>query len=385
MPVAPETLTTRQLNRATLARQLLLAREPIGPVEAIGRLCGLQAQEPAPPFIGLWTRLEGFEREHLLAALHDREIVRATLMRATLHLLGADDYAGFRPALQPVMERAVRVAGRAGRGPRARARSLPAARALLLERPRGFNELRRLLQEQFPDVNDRALGYLVRTHLPLVMVPADARWGFPSVADFTLADTWLGGPLPAGGTVEQLVLRYLAAFGPASAADAQTWSGLQGLAPVFEATPAAAAGVQGRERPPGAVRSARTRRARMRTSPAPARFLPEFDNLVLAHADRTRLLADEYRGALVTKNLRVRASFLWDGMVAGTWEIERTRAAATLVMTPFRGAAGAAQRQGAERRGRGTAALRRGGRDGARRASRWVGQARTARARLPAA
>ena len=333
MPVAPETLTTRQLNRATLARQLLLAREPIGPVEAIGRLCGLQAQEPAPPFVGLWTRLEGFEREHLLAALHDREIVRATLMRATLHLLGADDYGSFRPALQPVMERAVRVLGERAAGLEPE-RVLPAARALLLERPLGFNELRRLLQAQFPDVNDRALGYLVRTHLPLVMVPDDARWGFPSVADFTLADTWLGRPLPAGGTVEQLVLRYLAAFGPASAADAQTWSGLQGLAPVFDALRPQLLvfrGESGRRELfdlPGAPRPGAD-------APAPARFLPEFDNLVLAHADRTRLLADEYRGALVTKNLRVRASFLWDGMVAGTWEIERTRAAATLVMTPF--------------------------------------------------
>ncbi|MDP9257351.1 MAG: winged helix DNA-binding domain-containing protein [Actinomycetota bacterium] len=328
-----ETLTGRQLNRATLARQLLLEREPIGPLEAISRLCGLQAQEPAPPFIGLWTRLAGFEREHLLAALRDREVVRATLMRATLHLLGAEDYAAFRPVLQPVMERAVRVLGERAKGLEP-ARVLPAARALLLERPLGFNELRRLLQEQFPDVNDRALGYTVRTHVPLVMVPTDARWGFPSVGEFTLADTWLGGALPEDGAPEQLVRRYLAAFGPASAADAQTWSGLQGLAAVFEAM-----------RPELLVFKGESGRRELfdlseaprpdADVPVPARFLPEFDNLVLAHADRTRLLADEHRAALVTKNLRVRAAFLWDGMVAGTWEIQRKRAAATLVMTPF--------------------------------------------------
>jgi hypothetical protein len=326
-------LTTGQLNRATLARQLLLAREPIGPVEAIGRLCGLQAQEPAPPFIGLWTRLDGFEREHLIAALHDREIVRATLMRATLHLLGAADYAAFRPALLPVMERAVRVLGERAKGLEP-GRVLPAARALLLERPRGFNELRRLLHEQFPGMNDRALGYTVRTHVPLVMVPTDARWGFPSVSDFTLADTWLGQPLPEDGTPEQLMLRYLAAFGPASAADAQSWSGLQGLAPVFEALRPQLLVFkrEGGRRElfdlPGAPRPDPD-------VPAPARFLPEFDNLVLAHADRTRLVADEHRSAIVTKNLRVRATFLWDGRVAGTWEIQRKRAAATLVMTPF--------------------------------------------------
>jgi hypothetical protein len=333
VPVTPETLTTRQLNRATLARQLLLAREPIGAVEAIGRLGGLQAQEAAPPFIGLWTRLAGFEREHLLTALRGREIVRATLMRATLHLVGADDYVSFRPALQPVMERAARALGARAAGLEPE-RVLPAARALLLEGPRGFNELRRLLQEQFPAVNDRALGYTVRTHVPLVMLPTDARWGFPPVADFTLADTWLGRAVPADGSVEAVVLRYLAAFGPASAADAQTWSGLQRLAPVLDGL-----------RPQLVVFKGETGRRELfdlpdaprpgEDAPAPARLLPEFDNLVLAHADRTRLLADEYRGALVTKNLRVRASFLWDGMVAGTWEIERKRAAATLVMTPF--------------------------------------------------
>jgi hypothetical protein len=331
--VPPETLSARELNRATLARQLLLAREAIGPGEAIGRLAGLQAQEAAPPFLGLWTRLEGFEREQLLAALNDRSVVRATLMRATLHLLGADDYRAFRPALQPAMERALRALGERAAGLEPE-RVLPAARALLLERPRGFTDLRRLLQEQFPGMNDRALGYFVRTHVPLVMVPSDARWGFPPVADFTLAESWLGEADLEGGTVEELVLRYLAAFGPAGVADAQTWSGLQGLAPVFEAL-----------RPQLLVfRGERGRRELFDLPdaprpgddvPAPARFLPEFDNLVLAHADRTRLVADEHRGRLVTKNLRVRAVFLWDGMVAGTWELERTRGVATLVLAPF--------------------------------------------------
>jgi DNA glycosylase AlkZ-like len=255
-------------------------------------------------------------------------------MRATLHLLGADDYAAFRPALQPVMERAARGALKNRSAGLEIDRVLPAARRLLAEEPRPFNDLRRLLQEQFPDVNDRALGYTVRTHLPLVMVPTDARWAFPSVARFTLADEWLGHPLPDAGTPEQLVVRYLAAFGPATAADAQTWSGLQGLAPVLEALRPQLVVFRneaGRELfdLPGAPRPGDD-------APAPARFLPEFDNLVLAHADRTRLLADEHRGALVTKNLRVRATFLWDGMVAGTWELERKRATATLRITPFR-------------------------------------------------
>jgi winged helix DNA-binding protein len=332
--VAPPILTTKQLNRATLARQLLLARQPIGPTEAIARLGGLQAQEPRPPFIGLWSRLEAFRREDLHAALQGREVVRATLMRATLHLLGAGDYAAFRPALEPVMERALRALGERAEGLDCE-RVVAAAEELLRERPRGFDELRGLLQQQFPGVNDRALGYTVRMQVPLVMVPSEARWGFPSVADFTLAEAWLGHRPPPSGTPEQLVLRYLAAFGPASAADAQTWSGLQGLAPVFEGLRpqlVAFRPATGRRELfdlPGAPRPGED-------VAAPARFLPEFDNLVLAHADRSRLIAEEHRGRIVTKNLRVRATFLWDGMVAGTWEIARTRGAAVLRMTPFR-------------------------------------------------
>ncbi|HEY3615032.1 MAG TPA: winged helix DNA-binding domain-containing protein [Gaiellales bacterium] len=304
-------------------------------MEALERLAGLQAQEPKPPFTGLWSRLAAFRRDDLTDALGARSVVRATLMRGTLHLLAAGDYASFRPALQPVMERALKVLGERAEGLDLTL-VLPAARALLAERPYGFDELRGVLQERFPEVNDRALGYAVRTHLPLVMVPvADARWGFPSVAGFTLAEPWLGGrPIAERGPPEQLVLRYLAAFGPASAADAQTWSGLQGLAPVFEEL-----------RPQLRVfRGERGRRELFdlpdaprpgEDVPAPARFLPEFDNLVLAHGDRSRLLADEHRGLIVTKNLRVRATFLWDGMVAGTWEVKRARGVATLTASPF--------------------------------------------------
>jgi hypothetical protein len=293
----------------------------------------LQAQEPAPPFLGLWTRLEGFGREQLATALHDRSVVRATLMRATLHVLGASDYPAFRSVLQPVMQRALRALGDRATGLDPE-RVLPTARALLLERPLGFDELRRLLHAQFPAMHERALGYLVRTHLPLVMVPTDAPWAFPPIAEFTLAETWLGQAPAAEGSTEQLVRRYLGAFGPASVADAQAWSGLQGLARVFDAL-----------RPELLVFRGETGRRELfdlpaaprpeAETPAPARFLPEFDNLVLAHADRSRFVADEHRPLLVTKNLRVRATFLWDGMVAGVWQLERKRAAATLVLQPF--------------------------------------------------
>jgi hypothetical protein len=325
------TLTLRRLNRATLARQMLLSRERVGAETAVERLCGLQAQEPKPPFIGPWTRLEGFRREELRLALHERRVVRATLMRGTLHLASARDYAALRATLQPALTRGMSVLGARAQGLEL-AEVLPAARALLEERPRGFDELRAELLREFPHVNDRALGFAVRMHLPLVMLPTGDRWAFPPASDFTLAETWLDEPL-AGDAPQLLVRRYLAAFGPATAADAGEWSGLRGLREILDTM-----------RPQ--LRVFRDERGRElfdledaphpdEDVPAPPRFLPEFDNLVLAHADRTRVLADECRGEVVTKNLRVRATFLVDGFVRGTWSVKRKRDKATLHLAPF--------------------------------------------------
>jgi hypothetical protein len=331
--MAPATLTTRQLNRATLARQLLLHREEISALDAVERLCGLQAQEPGPPFIALWSRVAEFRDGELHQALHGRAAVRATMMRGTLHLASAGDYAAFRGPLQPVLSRAMTGALREraeGLEPDA---VLPVARALLEERPRTFDELRGLLQEAFPEVNHRALGYAVRMLLPLVMVPTEDRWAFPRVADFALADRWLERRVSAEEAPDELVLRYLAAFGPASTADVQTWSGLQGIKAVLEVMRprlVVFADERGRELfdLPEAPRPAPDTRA-------PPRLLAEFDTLLLAHADRARVIAEEHRPAVVTKNLRVRATFLIDGFVRGTWEIKRARRAATLTIVPF--------------------------------------------------
>jgi Winged helix DNA-binding domain len=330
--VQTETLTLRALNRATLARQLLLAREPISSVEAVERLCGLQAQEPRPPFAALWSRLDGFGRDDLRAALQASEVVRGTTMRGTLHLLSARDFAAFRAPLQPVLDQGLRLLGDRAEGLDVAA-LLPVARAFLEAGPRTFKELRALLLAEFPDVNERALGFAVRMLVPLVMLPTDDPWGFPSVARFTLAEPWIGTPLSDASAPAPLVRRYLAAFGPATAADVQTWSGLQGIAAtIAELRPELVVVHDERGRElfdlPDAPRPGED-------IAAPARFLPEFDSLVLAHADRTRIVADAHRPALVTKNLRVRATFLVDGFVQGTWSTERKRKDATLVLTPF--------------------------------------------------
>jgi hypothetical protein len=326
--VGDQTLTHRALNRATLARQMLLARESVGAVEAIERLAGLQAQEPKPPFAGLWTRVADFDREELLAALRGGDVVRATLMRATLHLMSARDFAAFRPALQPAIGAALDVVGdrKEGISP---ADVSAAARKLLAGGPRRFDELRAALAEQFPDVDNRVVGYAVRLNLPLVMVPTDDPWGYPRNAQFDLTDVDIATP----ASPDDLVRRYLAAFGPASATDFQRWSALKGAKAVLDGLREELAcfrDERGRELfdLPDAPRPGEE-------AEAPPRFLPEFDNLMLAHDDRTRVIADEHRGEVVTKNLRVRATVLWDGVVAGTWTIERKRDTATLRIAPF--------------------------------------------------
>jgi hypothetical protein len=182
-------------------------------------------------------------------------------------------------------------------------------------------------------VNERALGFAVRMCLPLVVVPTDDPWSFRSPPQFTLAETWLEQGLVEQGSSEALVRRHLEAFGPATTADIQAWSGLKGLGTVLDELRSELVvfrDPRGRElfdlpdapRPDEDVA-------------APARLLPEFDSLLLAHADRSRIVADEHRSALVTKNLRIRASFLWDGIIHGTWTVERARKSATIVLAPF--------------------------------------------------
>jgi hypothetical protein len=295
-------------------------------VDAIERLAGLQAQEPRPPFVGMWSRVEEFARRDLIGALGDGSVVRGMLMRATLHAVSAADFRAFRAAVQPVLSGAFAGVNKRITGGVDIDAVVPAARELLASRPRTFNELRALLSERFPDVNPRGLGYAARTHLPLTMVPTADRWGFPRDARFALAEAG------EDEAPEPLVRRYLAAFGPASAADAQTWSGLRGLAPVLEAMDDLERFEDDRGRTLFDLADAPRPDA---DAPAPVRFLPEFDNLVLAHADRTRLLDEQHRPRVVTKNLRVKATFLVDGRVAGTWKSERKGKKATLALEPF--------------------------------------------------
>ena len=323
---AAPTLTRRVLNRATVARQALLERAAMPALDMVGHLVAVQAQEPDAPYLGLWTRLEGFGHDELSRLLEDRRVVRSSVLRATQHLVTADDYLWLRPLLQPVLERVQRgTLGRrnAGMDP---AELASATRELLAGRTLTRPQLRDLLAERWPDRDSQALVWAAQALVPVGHPPPAGTWRRRGAIPMTGAEEWLARPLAAAPAAEVLLRRYLAAFGPASVGDAQTWSGLTRLGEVAE-------------RLRGELRSFRDEAGRELLDlpdapladpdvPAPVRFLPEFDNLLLGHADRTRVLSDGHRG-LVVAGL---AAVLVDGFVRATWTISRRQDAATLVV-----------------------------------------------------
>lgn len=331
-PVGTIKLTKRQLNRATLARQMLLAREAITPAGAVERLAGLQAQQARPPFIGLWTRLESFERSALVDAFGARTIVRGPAMRATIHMMTAKDFIAHRSALQPGLTRGMKSVLRKRSDDLDIDALVANAASWFEDAPRPFKAFRDHL-EATATGDIRAMAYAVRTALPLVQVPSDSDWGFKPTADFTTAASWLGRPIRAKPNLRSLVKRYLGAFGPASTRDFETWSGLFDTTPVFEAmrdqlvvfeddAGRTVFDLRDAPRPPGDVA-------------APVRLLPDYDNLVLAHQDRTRVISAEHSSAICTKNLRILPTYLVDGFVAGTWDLKKTGKTAKVIVTPF--------------------------------------------------
>src|ERR671911_1971374 len=229
-------LGPRELNRATLERQMLLRRRKLSAVEAIEHLVGMQAQAPAPPYVGLWTRLEDFHPDDLACLILERRAVRIALMRNTVHLVSARDCLALRPLMQPVFDRTLY----STRANRAHLKGVEiealvvAGRALLEERPRTAKELGELLREQWPERDAAALARAIRHLVPLVQVPPRGVWGKSGPAAHTTAEAWLGRPLDRDPSLEEMVVRYLGAFGPATVKDAQTWSGLTRLGEVVE-------------------------------------------------------------------------------------------------------------------------------------------------------
>jgi hypothetical protein len=338
-PAPPPFLSQRALNRALLARQQLLERVERPASELIEGLVGMQSQAPLAPYVGLWTRISGFAPDELARLMTDRAVVRASLMRYTLHLVTARDYVAMRPIFAPLLAQRFRVSpfqrNVVGVDLDELARL---ARALLEERPRTAADLGRRLADRWPSCDPQSLSAAVGHLLPLVQLPPRGVWGAGGLPTWGLAEAWLGQPVGTNPAPDRLVLRYLGAFGPASINDIQNWSGMSRLAEVVARLGDRLVTFRnegGRElfdlpdapRPdPG--------------TPAPPRFVPEYDNLLLGHRDRTRVMDPQHSTPLFPGNGGVLGSVLLDGRFAGGWRIsradDRALLAVELVVTPVR-------------------------------------------------
>ena len=312
---------------------MLLRRWRMPMLDAIEWLVGLQAQTPHSWYHGLWTRLEGFQPERLAELLINRQVARIALMRSTIHLVTARDCLWLRPLTQPAIERSAKGSfGRHWIGLDTEA-LVAAGRALVEEKPRTFSELGRLLAERWPDRPPAALAQAIRAWAPLVQAPPRGVWGMSGPVAHTTAEAWLGRPLATNPSLEEMILRYLGAFGPATVKDMQTWSGLTRLSEITERLRPRLATFRdehGRElfdlpdapRPDPDI-------------PAPPRFLYDYDNLLLSHADRTRFITEEYHKQGFTMDGPMPSIALVDGFTNGTWKIIRSRNTATLTIKPF--------------------------------------------------
>jgi hypothetical protein len=336
VPDAP-VLGQRALNRALLERQLLLRRSSLTPLRAIAHLAGMQAQAPNAPYVGLWTRLAGFRSAELAQLMTERAVVRTHLMRNTVHLVTADDCLAAKGLFRAGSARTFASSPFARNVTDVDLRALvDAGQDLLAERPRTRAELGRLLARRWPGRDPASLAYAVTYHVPTVQVPPRGIWGSAGPAAFTTTEAWLGGdPAPPCDSPDRLVLRYLAAFGPATVQDAATWSGLTGLREVagrLRARLRAFRGPDGRELLdlPEAPRPDPD-------TPAPPRFLPEYDNLLLSHADRARVIPVRRSVPLPPGPGGTCGTVLVDGFWQATWKITRERAAgvAVLWVEPF--------------------------------------------------
>ena len=328
---SPPTLNRRALNRALLARQLLLRRESRPVSEVIEHLVGLQAQEPGDPYVALWSRVEPFDPEELGRLITERRALRAALMRATIHLVTDRDALALYPVMRPVLRRTFSSQSPFGRNLAGVDLDAVVAvgRALIEERPRTRAELRALLAPGWPDRDAGSLAQAVTYLLPVTQVPPRGVWKRAGQAKWATIESWLGRPLATDQSPDQPILRYLAAFGPATAGDIRTWCGLTGIKEVVE-----------RLRP--GLRTYRDEEGRElvdlpdaplpdRDTPAPVRFLPVYDNVLLSHSDRSRIIRPEdRRRAIEAAYAGSFGTVLIDGFARATWRMARQAGRASL-------------------------------------------------------
>jgi hypothetical protein len=328
------TMSLRALNRATLDRQLLLERSSMPVLGAIEHLAGLQSQTTHTWYHGLWSRLTSFKARELSDLLENRAVVRMVLMRSTIHVVTAEDALAWRPLVNVVIERSM--SGNFGKNiaDLPRADLIAAGRELLDEQPMMFSQLGRRMAERWPDHDPDSLAQAVRAFVPLVQIPPRGLWGRSGQALHSTVETWLGASVTSTPSIDAMVLRYLGAFGPATVKDAQNWSGLTKLAEVFDRLRpelVTFTDENGRELfdLPSAPRPAED-------TPAPPRFLYDYDNLLLSHHDRSRFVTDSYRAQKFDADGFMPKILLLDGFTAAHWNAEKTRTQAVLTVYPFR-------------------------------------------------
>jgi Winged helix DNA-binding domain len=329
-------LSLQALNRATLDRQWLLERHDATALEAIEHLAGMQAQAPLAPYVGLWTRLKDFRPAELVKLLEDRQAVRGSLMRATIHLVSSRDFLAFRPLIQPRLEREVYQNITYGRH-RLEGLDMDAVLQAGIDRmtqsPATAVQLREYLGPLWPDREPAALAHAVRCLLPTIQIPPRGIWNKGGNPTMSTADLWLNSPITSKPSVENLVLRYLAAYGPATVADAQTWSGLTHLSEVFDRLDLRTYTTPDSNRP---LYDLPDIPLPPEDTEPPTRFLPEYDNLLLSHADRTRWIDTPTRKRLTLQDLLTKGTILHNGHPKALWTLTKTpKTNPTLQITPF--------------------------------------------------
>jgi len=323
-------LGPRALNRALLERQMLLRRRRVPALEAIERLVGLQSQVPRDPYVALWSRLDRFRPAALAEPMADRRALRMTLLRGTLHTVTAADAVALRAAIQPVVERTLRsqAAFRTATDGIDLEKLLDAFTRSLDEAPHTRAQLAEAVADRYPG-RDPTMLSLAMYLIPTVQVTPRGIWGRTGPSAFTTVGSWLGRPVDDATDMDAFLLRYLAAFGPSTVADAQSWSGIPRLKPAFEAL-----------RP--RVRTLRDERGRELfdvpdgpypdpKTPAPVRFLPEYDNVGLGHKDRSRIIPD----GVVQWTEVGWGGVLVDGFAAARWRLWTEGGDAILRVEPF--------------------------------------------------
>ncbi len=330
--MAESVLSQRRLNRALLARQGLLERSSTSAVDVIEQLVGMQAQVPSNPYVALWSRVEGFDPQELSASIERRAAVRASSLRNTVHLHTAADARSLQPLTARVRAQSFKAPFGASLGDAELDQVVAAGRALLERQPLTRAQIGEGLAARWPEVPPASLGQAVAHHLPLIQVPPRGMWQRSHQATLALTERELGEPLEPEPSLDALVLRYLAAFGPAAGADVRTWSRITGLKAVID-----------RLRPD--LRTFRDERGRELLdvpdglfadpdTPAPPRFLPEYDNVLLSHQDRSRVLVGLSPG-LPYPTGRWIGQLLVDGCFRAYWKITEDRDVTTLEIDRF--------------------------------------------------